>query len=290
MATTQLKRIVRPFVPVGLIDLYANHHSQRERQQEDARRLRFEGLRGTVGQTIGAIASLTREQCVDLRFLEHEFIPSLGLNDELLHEQPAEFAASQGKGLHIWQYPVQLAGYLAWLTRNAEGITSYMEIGCRWGGMFILISEWIRRHGDRLRSVTAVDPIEPTPFIETYFALLREQAAAGRTAIEATYLQEFSTAPGVRDMVERTRPDFVFIDGDHRLYGALADHMLIRDHARIIVHHDVFSQSCPDTTLLWDALKTLEAHTFENVEFVGQYPSVNGHFLGIGALKRRQGA
>jgi hypothetical protein len=83
------------------------------------------------------------------------------------------------------------------------------------------------------------------------------------------------------------QPDFVFIDGDHTLSGALADHLLVRDHATIIAHHDICSQACPDTTLLWQTLRKLEAPIFEFYEFVDQYPSVQGAFLGIGAMKRK---
>jgi hypothetical protein len=116
MPLSQLKRIVRPFAPIGLIDLKSRLHSRRqheyERQQEAARRQRFEGLRGKVSTTVAAIATLTEAQCVDAGFLETEFIPSLGLNDEFLHAQPSELSASFGTGLHIWQYPSQLADYL----------------------------------------------------------------------------------------------------------------------------------------------------------------------------------
>jgi len=252
-----------------------------------ARLKRFEALTHKVAETISAIDSLDRTQCMDAGFLEEQFIPSLGLNDEYPHEQPQELSASFGKGLHIWQYPNQLAGYLVWLAKNAQGITSYMEIGCRWGGMFILISEWIRKNGGQLRAVTAIDPIKPTPFIETYFKLLSGQPDSGKTAIQATYLQDFSTSPAIAAAVDRIRPDFVFIDGDHQLRGALSDHMMARKYAQIIVHHDVCSNSCPETTLLWESLKQLEAHDFEFAEFVDQYPSVQGNFLGIGAMKRK---
>jgi hypothetical protein len=287
MQLLQLKRKIKPLVPVGLIELKTRRRHENEKQQEIARRQRFEGLRGVVRETVAAIAALTEAQCVDASFLENRFIPSLGLNDEVLHEQPPELSASFGKGLHLWQYPRQLAGYLAWLARNVAGITSYMEIGCRWGGMFILTSEWIRKNGGQLRAVTAVDPIEPTPFIEAYFDLLRGQAKASRSPVQATYLCDLSTSLAVAGEADRIHPDFVFIDGDHGLRGALTDHMLARNYARIIVHHDVCSQACPDTTFLWEVLKTLEAHEFDFFDFVSQYPSVKGNFLGMGAMKRK---
>jgi len=286
-AVVRLRRTVRPFVPVGLIDLLSRRQYRHEQAQEAARRQRFESLRGNVVRAIGMVRALERSQCTDRRFLEMEFIPALGLNDELLHEQPVELTYAYGKGLHIWQYPKQLAGYLAWLASNAAGITSYMEIGCRWGGMFILISEWIRQNGANLHAIVAVDPIVSTPFIDAYFHFLQQEREAGKPAIETLYVQELSTSSVVREVVERIRPDFVFIDGDHRLAGALADHMLVRDHARIVVHHDISSQTCPDTTFLWTVLKDLEISVFDTVDFTEQYDSVAGRFLGIGVLQRR---
>jgi hypothetical protein len=287
MELSQLKHVVRPLVPAGLIALNARRRREGERQLEIQRRQKFNSLKDIVSSTIAAIWALTDSQCADADFLENIFIPALGLNDECLHEQPPELSASFGKGLHIWQYPSQLAGYLVWLSRNAAHIESYLEIGCRWGGTFILISEWIRRTGGRLRAVTCVDPIEPTPFIEAYFDLIRKQSPAVQSPIQGTYLCEFSTSATVRRAVDRIRPDFVFIDGDHSLRGALADHLLVRDYARIIVHHDVYSQACPDTTFLWETLRRLESHEFDFVEFVNQYSSVAGQFLGIGVMKRK---
>lgn len=287
MQLTRWKQIVKPIVPVGLMELNARIYTKSLRQKEEGRRRRFDTLRSSVGDAIASIRALTDAQSVDLDFLENEFIPSLGLNDQSLEQQPPELSTTFGKGLHIWQYPNQLAGYLAWLAKNSSGITSYMEVGCRWGGMFILVSEWVRKNGGDLRSVTAVDPIEPTPFIRTYFDLLRAQSETGIQAIEATYINEFSTSSAVRDAIDRLRPDFVFIDGDHHLQGALFDHMLVRRYANVIVHHDVCSQACPDTTFLWETLKELESDRFDFAEFVGQYPSVKGNFLGIGVMKRK---
>ncbi|MFN5669123.1 hypothetical protein, partial [Bradyrhizobium sp.] len=114
------------------------------------------------------------------------------------------------------------------------------------------------------------------------FDLLQQQGG-----IEPVYMQDYSTSPLVAAHVEQLKPDFVFIDGDHSLRGAMLDHLLVRSHARIIAHHDIHSQACPDTTLLWTALKQFEAPIFDTFEFTSQYPSVNGAFLGIGAMKRR---
>jgi hypothetical protein len=287
MPAFQLKQVIKPFVPSGLIELNSRRHHENIKQREIDCRQRFEGLRNVVSKTVTSIAALSEEQCLNARFLENEFIPSLGLNDENLHEQPVELSQNFGKGLHIWQYPSQLAAYLVWLSKNVAEVKSYMEIGCRWGGMFILVSEWIRKNGAQLRAVTAVDPIKPTPFIEAYFDLLKDRSFKDQSPIQATYLCDFSNSSAVADAVEVIRPDFIFVDGDHGLRGALADHMLVRKNAKIIVHHDVCSQACPDTTFLWKTLKQLEASEFECFDFVSQYQSVSGSFLGIGAMRRK---
>jgi len=258
--------------------------------EDAARRRRLEGLAGCIPEAIRSIRALDRSQCLDRRFLEVEFIPALGLNDEILQEQPPELAEAYGKGLHIWQYPKQLAGYLAWLVDVAPNTNSYMEIGSRWGGMCILIAEWLRHNGADLRTIIAVDPIAPSPFLQAYSRFLVGDKQDGRLPPELMYAQALSTSVRVRQLVDQVRPDSVFVDGDHRLGGALADHMMARQYARIVVHHDVHSQACPATTFLWSVLKTLEASVFEAVEFIDQYDSVPGNFLGIGALRRRADA
>ena len=274
------RRIIRPLVPIGLLDLGYRLY---EKRQEQVRRARFEKLRSIVASTVDAIQGLKPQRCSDIAFLENELIPALGLNDGNLREQPAELARYLGNGLHIWQYPNQLARCLAWLSTNAKGIKCYMEIGCHWGGMFILITEWLRKNGANLQNAIAVDPIEPTPFIDEYFKVLKNA-----TTIQATYVQDYSSSQRVKDLVARLAPDFVFIDGDHALKTALADHMLVRDCARIIVHHDICSHTCPDPAFLWSVLRKLEQEEFEFSEFVNQYESVTGSFLGIGTMKRRE--
>lgn len=78
----------------------------------------------------------------------------------------------------------------------------------------------------------------------------------------------------------------VFIDGDHPLHGVTYDHLMVRKQAGIIVHHDISSQACAGTTLFWNYIKQAESE-FEAWDFTQQYESVDGHFLGVGVLKRR---
>lgn len=241
----------------------------------------FQNNQATIPATIALVESVPEDKLRDSLFLERELIPALGLNDENLQEQPEELAKFFGTGLHIFQYPNQFARYLAWLTANANDTNTYVEIGSRWGGTFIITCEWLRRIGAPLKSAIAIDPIGETPMLKTYGEHLSRQK------IEYQFVKDYSTSQAVRALFHHHRPDFVFIDGDHSMRGALADHMLARESAQIIVHHDVASDACPETTALWNALKELEAAVFTASEFIDQYPSVHGSFLGIGALRRR---
>lgn len=233
-----------------------------------------------VPTAIALIESVPDDKLRDIDFLELELIPALGLNDENLHEQPQELSSFFGTGLHVFQYPNQLARYLAWLADHARDTRAYAEIGSRWGGTFITVCEWLHRIGAPLHAAIAIDPIGETPMLKLYGNHLAQRG------VDYRFAKEFSPSPLVNDLFSNILPDFVFIDGDHSMVGALADHMLARQSAKIIVHHDIASDACPETTELWNALKKLESGTFTSIEFIDQYASVKGSFLGIGALRR----
>jgi hypothetical protein len=238
----------------------------------------YASIAHAVDDTIAKIAALPYSKCYDTAYLEHTLIPSLGLNDESLEQQPSELNDYFGKGLHLWQYPAQLARYLVWLTHNAKSIRNYTEIGCRWGGTFILVNEWLKKIGAPIEFSLAVDPIKPTPFIRRYVEI---------SSTPVHYLENFSTSQPVMDYFNGFKPEMVFIDGDHSMHGVMFDHLLFRKTADIIIHHDVASRACPETTLFWTYLKQAETG-FEAAEFCQQYESVQGHYLGIGVLKRRK--
>ena len=231
----------------------------------------------SVDKAVEKIAHLSDQQCKNVDFLQHELIPSLGLNGENPHELPVELQRFYNKGLHIYQYPNQLAGYMIWLLHNAKSVKNLTEIGCRWGGTFILINEWLKKIGAPIEFSVAIDPIPPSPLIERYQQI---------STTPVHYIQNYSHSKEVIDRMSAFKPDMVFIDGDHSLNAVMADHDMVRSQADIIVHHDVFSSSCPDTTFFWQHVKQAESN-FEAFEFVQQYESVQGHYLGIGVLKHR---
>lgn len=230
-----------------------------------------------VDQTIEKVANLTAAELFDVEFLEKSFLPNLGLNNEGLNEQPAELSQFFGRGLHLWQYPSQLARYLVWLGHNAKTMRSYCEIGCRWGGTFILVNEWLKRIGAPIEFALAIDPIPRTPFIQRYIEL---------SSTPVVYLQDVSTSERVKEYLHIVRPQMVFVDGDHTIEGVMMDHLSVRNFADIIVHHDVNSDSCPATTLFWSYARQAESD-FVPFQFVQQYESVQGSYLGIGVLSRK---
>ena len=172
--------------------------------------------------------------------------------------------------------PSQLSRYLVWLAHNAREIRTFSEIGCRWGGTFILVNEWLKKVGAPLEFSLAIDPIDPTPFVRKYIEV---------SSTPVHYIKNFSTSQEVIDYMSMLKPEMVFIDGDHSLQGVMFDHLLVRKTAKIIVHHDVASQACPGTSVFWSYIKQAESDFFA-WEFTQQYSSVSGNFLGIGALKR----
>lgn len=249
----------------------------------EARWRMFETLRPHVGAVVQSIRQLSDAQMSDAAFLEREFIPFVGLNDENLHEQPPELSSSYGTGLHLWQYPKQFASYLAWIAKNARGVRGYAEIGSRWGGTAITVVEWLRRFNPELSTILCVDLIAKTPFLQEYETRWLDRPE--QSPIQLAYLKNSSLTQTSAALFQNMRPDFVFIDGDHTIPVALYEHMLVRDFARYIVHHDVASDVC-ETRHLWGWLKRLESTTFDCEEFVQQYASVPGSYIGFGVLSR----
>src|SRR5262249_29626862 len=85
-----------------------------------------------------------------LENMNEQFILDLGLNDEILNEQPPEYFQYFGKGIKIWQYPVQFVPFIQKI--GSLYVKSYMEIGVRHGGTFIVMTELLARVHSQLVS------------------------------------------------------------------------------------------------------------------------------------------
>lgn len=214
---------------------------------------------------------------MDLNLLE-EHICSFGLNNEVLSEQPKSLSEYYGKGLLIWQYPNQFAPFIKWLS-NIK-IDSYLEIGCRFGGTFIIISEILKKNNPNIRLI-ACDLIQESLILKEY-----------KKYTNFEYLNKPSGSLEFDSHIGKNI-DMVFIDGDHSYSGCMRDWLSFKDNPEVkyIIFHDIHSNSCPAVGEIWKLIKKDYALEFEFNEFVDQYPSEDipqhSHFLGIGTATRK---
>lgn len=269
-----MKYLIKLLIPPVLLILWNKLFPKKE---DDKREILSQSV-SHVDYLVEVFQKLNESQLSDPNFMENFIIREVGLNNELLTEQPEELKEYYGKGLYVWQNPMQFSKFLVWLFHNGRNYKSYIEVGCRWGGTFIVISELLRKINPDFQTATAADLIDKSPFIERYQLITNDNPN-----FKVQYFQGSSTSTEFKNFYNELKPDIAFVDGDHSLKGALKDHLLVRSHAKIIVHHDVYSDSCADTTMLWQSLKELES-TKENVEFIDQHDSVAGKYLGIGVL------
>jgi hypothetical protein len=229
---------------------------------------------GDVAGAIGMIRAAPLRDLANERFLVEEFLPQLGLNGEILEEFPEQLYPWCGHGIRSWQYPVQFARYLRFLA--GQRIRSYVEIGCRFGGTFIIVVEYLRRFED-LSLAVAMD-ITPTDAMARY--------AASTDGVQ--YRVGDSADPLAVAYLGSRRWDLAFIDGDHSYAGCRSDFMAVKNHARLVGLHDIANAHCPGVVQNWQEISAIlpRARLFEAVD---QYADVRARtgktFLGIGVAE-----
>lgn len=197
-------------------------------------------------------------------------LSELGFNDENPHELPMSMIAEPGLGLRIWQYPNQFAPYMVWLASKSKLIDSYMEIGTRHGGTFVVHAETLRLLNPDFESAVAVDLIAQPDLLAGY-----------------KYRQQDSQSKPFLRWLSKQFFDCIFIDGDHSYDGVKKDAESTVERCNIQVFHDISSDSCVDVGLYWQEHKATYKDTHDFLEFVDQYDSVEGSFLGIGVSCRK---
>jgi len=213
----------------------------------------------------------------DLRnanYLENLII-KLGFNNEILREQP-KIVKENGGGLLIWQYPNQFSKYLCLL--REQKIESYIEIGCRWGGTFVLTNEYLKMFNNMDKSV-AVDIINSP--VSNYCASNQE----------TLFIKANSQSREFVHYMNNNHFDLIFIDGDHSYAGVRNDYEISKNSGKIFVFHDIINDMCPGVVQFWNELKRNGKDTYNFFEFVEQYEDVwndtHQKFLGIGvAIKK----
>jgi len=200
-----------------------------------------------------------------------KFLPTLGINNECGDQLPKELSEYFGKGLKFWQYPNQFSKYIKFI--SGLEINSYLEIGCRWGGTFIITAEVLRRKNNDC-CLYACDIIPPSEILSEYEAFSKFK-----------YLQMSSSSDEFKNNLPE-KLDLVLIDGDHSYHAVKNDYELVENKAKYIVFHDIYSHACPGVVTFWNEVK----RNFKEVwEFIDQYESVEGNYLGIGLINTETG-
>lgn len=210
----------------------------------------------------------------DSDYLEN-LILKLGFNNEELREQPSIVKANT-RGLLIWQYPNQFSKYLSLLTKYT--INSYIEIGCRWGGTFVLTNEFLKKYNSLTKSI-AVDIID-SPVTE--YCLMNK---------ETKFIKINTLTLEFKEFMNNNYFDLIFIDGNHSYEGVKNDYEVSKNSGKIFVFHDIVNNICPGVIQFWNELKLEGSDTYNFYEFTEQYSDVwmntKQTFLGIGvAIKK----
>jgi len=202
--------------------------------------------------------------------MDDQFILDLGLNDEVLNEQPAEYSQYFGKGLKIWQYPNQISPFLKGL--NKTYVNSYMEIGVRHGGTFILMLEFLAKFNPSIIGY-ACDLTEMSDILKEY-----------RKYRNFVYLSMDSKSEEFKRICNTNFIDFVFIDGCHLYESVSSDFNIFKNkpETKHIVLHDIDSYACRGTTRFWNEVQNTNQYLTK--EYCAQYDSVKNNYLGIGYI------
>jgi hypothetical protein len=205
------------------------------------------------------IRTASKEQLTDPAYLEHGLLPSLGLNDENLAQVPSSLHRYAGYGLRHWQLPNQFSRYLVELSNH--GIESYLEIGSRHGGTFVITVEYL----DRFR------PIRKAVAVDLARSRSLERYASDRDGIEV--LQANTRSEAFKGFLREAGPfDLVLIDGDHTEHGCRSDFELVKDQARLIAFHDIASNAVPGVAKVWREVKATDTGSFRFLEFAEPHP------------------
>jgi cephalosporin hydroxylase len=226
---------------------------------------------------IETIRSLNAEVLRTPELLEKE-LPALGLAPSSLLV-PDELRQYCHTGLMHWQHPKQFGRYLVQL--STLKLESYLEIGTKYGGTFVITVEYLSRF----------HPVAEAVGVDANFcpSLLKYSRMNPKTR----FVQLNTRDPRFKDLVERQRVfDLVLIDGDHAEDGCRKDFEIVRNHANVIVFHDIVNDFTPGPGVVWREIKDKCADDYSFSEYVDQYPEIQKKIgkrvLGLGVAVRKK--
>jgi len=124
----------------------------------------------------------------------------------------------------------------------------------------------------------AIDIINPCPILNEYLKFNSFSKFKKVNSLSVEFKQ----------FIENNFFDIVFIDGNHSYSAVKNDAELTKEKCNIQVFHDIVSDACPDTVFYWKEVKEKYKNTHNFYEFVQQYESVSGSYLGIGVAIRKE--
>lgn len=216
----------------------------------------------SIAEAVALIRSTPLEDLKNPEFLEKDLLLRCGLNNEYLDEFPKELYPWCGHGVRSWQYPNQFSRYLVHL--STLKLESYLEVGCRHGGTFIITVEYLKRF-QKLKKAVAVDMMD-SPIMRDYLAKHDDEKICDYK-IMSSRSKEF-----VEEVASQSY-DLTLIDGDHTYKGVLNDFIAVRKTAKYVAFHDVVSSACPGVVKIWAEIKAFQPA--DNVaDFTAQYDDV----------------
>ncbi len=197
-----------------------------------------------------------------------------GLSNYSLYNYPKDLHPYCGKGLNIWQYPIQFAPYLCKVLEEVKP-KNYVEIGTRFGGTFAFTVEFFKRFSG-LEKAYGIDLL-PSAFLNAY----------QRYNQDVNIIVGDSQQAAVKSSLEVKAPyDLIFIDGDHRYAGCMADIEFAAKNSKAFAVHDICDTGFGgnDVPKAWAEFKQ-KATGWKVYEYTAQYEQFNNSlktYLGIG--------
>lgn len=208
-----------------------------------------------------------------------EILPSFGMNDESLWEMPKIFEPYFGWGIKFWQYPNQFSKLLSFL--KDKDISSYLEIGVRHGGTFIIMNELLMKYNPLLKS-HCLDVIPPSEILHQYQHGHRNHRFYYHE-LDSMSQFLFFRVDGKDNLIPQEKFDFIFIDACHAYSCVMRDyHTSLMFGPKYLMFHDIVNVDTRGATIAWQQIKKNHKKTYE---FVDQYEEMNGKYLGIGLVE-----